>query len=128
MIDVSASEGWLGVTLRVMTLVQMCVQGRWVSDSSLLTLPYMEDGYVAMLSDALSQSRRLRGHGLDEIACLAELLLASEANLSFVREILGRTMGRPELKQVPYSSHVWYTAMLLLMLMFGGTLYMCIFF
>ncbi|KAJ8288293.1 hypothetical protein COCON_G00009520 [Conger conger] len=42
MLDVSASEGWLVTVLSVCNLVQMIVQGRWLHDSSLLTLPNIE--------------------------------------------------------------------------------------
>lgn len=42
MIDVSADSGWLSTTLQIQTLLQMLIQGRWNTDSSLLTLPHME--------------------------------------------------------------------------------------
>ena len=41
MVDVAGESGWLGTTLRVVTLLQMCQQARWDSDSSLLTLPHL---------------------------------------------------------------------------------------
>ena len=41
MIDVAAESGWLGTTLRVVTLLQMCYQARWDTDSPLLTLPHL---------------------------------------------------------------------------------------
>ena len=41
MVDVAGESGWLGTTLRVISLVQMCQQARWDSDSSLLTLPHL---------------------------------------------------------------------------------------
>ena len=100
MIDVAASDGWLATTIRIMTLVQMCVQGQWVSDSSLLTLPYMGNNCIMKLNDALVQSRSLRGRGLSEITCLAEFLMAVEADKDFVGRTLGRAMPRQDLKQV----------------------------
>uniref|UniRef100_A0A667ZUV8 Activating signal cointegrator 1 complex subunit 3 n=1 Tax=Myripristis murdjan TaxID=586833 RepID=A0A667ZUV8_9TELE len=42
MLDVAASEGWLVTALSICNLVQMIVQGRWLHDSSLLTLPHIE--------------------------------------------------------------------------------------
>lgn len=42
MIDVSADAGWLSTTLQILTLLQMIIQARWNSDSTLLTLPHME--------------------------------------------------------------------------------------
>ena len=100
MIDVAASEGWLAVTLRIMTLVQMCIQGRWASDSSLLTLPYMGEGHTDKLNSSLSQSRVLQVHGLHEITCLAELVLATEVEPSFVEKALVRDLARQDLKKV----------------------------
>lgn len=42
MLDVAANEGWLVTALSICNLVQMIVQGRWLHDSSLLTLPHIE--------------------------------------------------------------------------------------
>ncbi|KAJ3598650.1 hypothetical protein NHX12_002155 [Muraenolepis orangiensis] len=42
MLDVAANEGWLVTALSICNLVQMIVQGRWLTDSSLLTLPHLE--------------------------------------------------------------------------------------
>lgn len=42
MLDVAAHHGWLVTALNITNLVQMVVQGRWIHDSSLLTLPNIE--------------------------------------------------------------------------------------
>lgn len=42
MLDVAAHHGWLVTALSITNLVQMVVQGRWIHDSSLLTLPNVE--------------------------------------------------------------------------------------
>uniref|UniRef100_A0A3Q3RSP6 Activating signal cointegrator 1 complex subunit 3 n=1 Tax=Mastacembelus armatus TaxID=205130 RepID=A0A3Q3RSP6_9TELE len=42
MLDVASSEGWLVTAISICNLVQMIVQGRWLHDSSLLTLPHVE--------------------------------------------------------------------------------------
>uniref|UniRef100_A0A8D3C335 Activating signal cointegrator 1 complex subunit 3 n=1 Tax=Scophthalmus maximus TaxID=52904 RepID=A0A8D3C335_SCOMX len=42
MLDVAANEGWLVAALGICNLVQMIVQGRWLHDSSVLTLPHVE--------------------------------------------------------------------------------------
>ena len=36
MIDVSAENGWLSTTLRIMTVMQMVIQARWINESPLL--------------------------------------------------------------------------------------------
>uniref|UniRef100_A0AAY4D3E8 Activating signal cointegrator 1 complex subunit 3 n=1 Tax=Denticeps clupeoides TaxID=299321 RepID=A0AAY4D3E8_9TELE len=46
MLDVAANEGWLVSTLSICNLVQMIVQGRWIHDSSLLTLPHVEQQHL----------------------------------------------------------------------------------
>lgn len=42
MLDVAAHEGWLVTAISICNLVQMIVQGRWLHDSALLTLPHVE--------------------------------------------------------------------------------------
>jgi len=42
MLDVAANEGWLVTAISICNLVQMIIQGRWLHDSSLLTLPHVE--------------------------------------------------------------------------------------
>lgn len=42
MLDVVANEGWLVSALSICNLVQMIVQARWLHDSSLLTLPNID--------------------------------------------------------------------------------------
>jgi activating signal cointegrator complex subunit 3 len=51
MIDVCADAGWLFSTLNCMSLIQMIVQARWTSDSSLLQLPYLTEKHVLALAN-----------------------------------------------------------------------------
>uniref|UniRef100_A0A8C6KKY3 Activating signal cointegrator 1 complex subunit 3 n=1 Tax=Nothobranchius furzeri TaxID=105023 RepID=A0A8C6KKY3_NOTFU len=46
MLDVAANEGWLVTAISICNLVQMIVQGRWMHDSSLLTLPHVEQHHL----------------------------------------------------------------------------------
>lgn len=46
MLDLAANEGWLVTALSICNLVQMIVQGRWLHDSSLLTLPHVEQQHL----------------------------------------------------------------------------------
>jgi len=50
MIDICAESGWLASTLRVLTLLQMIVQARWDTDSSLLTLPHLQHHMLYLFS------------------------------------------------------------------------------
>ncbi|XP_023246702.1 activating signal cointegrator 1 complex subunit 3 [Copidosoma floridanum] len=51
MIDVVAERGLLSSTLRVMHLMQMVLQARWIDESSLITLPYIEKEHLHLFSD-----------------------------------------------------------------------------
>lgn len=48
MLDVAASRGWLVAAISVVNLVQMLVQGRWLHQSSLLTLPHLEQRHLQL--------------------------------------------------------------------------------
>ena len=56
LVDVAASEGWLGPVLQAMLLVQMTVQGCWHWDSSLLGLPALCQDHLTLLSRAMPRS------------------------------------------------------------------------
>jgi activating signal cointegrator complex subunit 3 len=79
MVDVMADQGWLESTLRCMNLTQMLVQGRLITDSSLMTLPHIDkqeaialerSGYscLPVLADAVQQD----DHGAHR--CLKQLI------------------------------------------------------
>uniref|UniRef100_A0AAZ3NMD5 SEC63 domain-containing protein n=1 Tax=Oncorhynchus tshawytscha TaxID=74940 RepID=A0AAZ3NMD5_ONCTS len=46
MLDVAANEGWLVTALSICNLVQMIIQGRWLNESSILTLPTIEQQHL----------------------------------------------------------------------------------
>ncbi|XP_073996642.1 activating signal cointegrator 1 complex subunit obelus isoform X2 [Rhodnius prolixus] len=47
MLDVSGECGWLALSLRIQHLMQMIMQGRWLTDSPFTTLPHVEP-YMAL--------------------------------------------------------------------------------
>ncbi|XP_058808781.1 activating signal cointegrator 1 complex subunit 3 [Phymastichus coffea] len=51
MIDVVAERGFLSSTLRVMQLLQMVLQARWIDEPAVLTLPYVEKEHLHLFSD-----------------------------------------------------------------------------
>ena len=55
LLDICANEGWLQASLMVMTVIQMCVQGRWSHDSSLLCLPHVEEEHVDIINRGLTR-------------------------------------------------------------------------
>lgn len=68
MVDIQADKGWLTAVIRTITLLQMIVQARWVTDSTLLNLPAMTPQNIEYL-----WNRRIES--------LAELLPLSQKEL-----------------------------------------------
>ncbi len=60
MVDVAADSGWLNTTLSIMNLLQMVIQGRWHTDSSLLTLPNFTPSLVDILYEKVCRKFELR--------------------------------------------------------------------
>ena len=101
LVDIAASEGWLATTLRVATLVQMCVQGTWSSQSSLLTLPHLQEDHIAKLNAALKQFPGAGACGVEEVYCLAELLAVCECtDVSFVRFALDKILSGQQVSKL----------------------------
>lgn len=89
MIDVSSSEGWLATSLRCMHLVQMVVQGRWLHDCTLLTLPCVDSGILSLF--------RLKNRSLE---CLPELLDAVRGSRKMLNTMLGDALSEGEITEV----------------------------
>eukprot|EP00026_Physarum_polycephalum_P000144 Phypoly_transcript_00144.p1 GENE.Phypoly_transcript_00144~~Phypoly_transcript_00144.p1 ORF type:complete len:2136 (-),score=361.95 Phypoly_transcript_00144:17-6424(-) len=87
MVDVSADSGWLYTTLKIMNLLQMVVQGRWLSSSSLLTLPF----FTPEIADAMYEK-----FGIDS---LPELLSLDQEQ---VAAVVRKYMKPDELKDLQY--------------------------
>ena len=88
MIDIAADEGWLATTLRIMHLVQMCVQGRWISDASILTLPHFNSSRFTLLKQVLQKSFLLGISNLREFSNLPELLLLYQQDEKLVKSAI----------------------------------------
>uniref|UniRef100_A0A8C3R710 Activating signal cointegrator 1 complex subunit 3 n=1 Tax=Cyanoderma ruficeps TaxID=181631 RepID=A0A8C3R710_9PASS len=79
MLDVAAHHGWLVTALNITNLVQMVVQGRWIHDSSLLTLPNIELQHLYLFQKwSQGQRKSVRGGYQGPIECLPELMAACE--------------------------------------------------
>uniref|UniRef100_A0A4W3HS74 Activating signal cointegrator 1 complex subunit 3 n=1 Tax=Callorhinchus milii TaxID=7868 RepID=A0A4W3HS74_CALMI len=90
MLDVAANNGWLITAVNVTNLVQMVVQGRWLHDSSLLTLPNIEQQHLYIFSKwntgrKKSSSKGYRG----PVECLPELIAACEWRENVFHSIVG---------------------------------------
>ena len=89
MIDVSSAEGWLATSLRCMHLVQMVVQGRWLHDCTLLTLPCVDPELLSYF--------RAEGRSLE---CLPELLDAVRGDRKVLNAMLGDVVSPGEITEV----------------------------
>lgn len=58
MIDVTAEYGWLTVCLSCQMLMQCIIQARWLSDSPLTTLPYIESQHLYMFLQMARDSNK----------------------------------------------------------------------
>ncbi|NXD96456.1 ASCC3 protein, partial [Chaetorhynchus papuensis] len=100
MLDVAAHHGWLVTTLNITNLVQMVVQGRWIHDSSLLTLPNIELQHL-YLFQKWSQGQRKSVHGgyQGPIECLPELMAACEGKENVFASIVGSELQAAHISQ-----------------------------
>ena len=83
-----------------MHLVQMCVQGRWISDSALLTLPHIDHSHIEQLSVVVGKFPATKDLGVMEVTTLAELVTISERDGRFLMYALGKVMPNQQVSQV----------------------------
>lgn len=95
MIDVSSAEGWLATSLRCMHLVQMVVQGRWLHDCTLLSLPCVDPDLLSLF--------RVEGRPLE---CLPELLDAVKGERKVLSTMLGDALSPLEITEVLFLENV----------------------
>ncbi|NXU19460.1 ASCC3 protein, partial [Pardalotus punctatus] len=100
MLDVAAHHGWLVTALNITNLVQMVVQGRWIHDSSLLTLPNIERQHL-YLFQKWSQGQRKSVHGgyQGPIECLPELMAACEGKENIFASIVDSELQAAHISQ-----------------------------
>ncbi|XP_032538477.1 LOW QUALITY PROTEIN: activating signal cointegrator 1 complex subunit 3 [Chiroxiphia lanceolata] len=100
MLDVAAHHGWLVTALNITSLVQMVVQGRWIHDSSLLTLPNIELQHLYLFRK-WSQGQRKSVHGgyQGPIECLPELMAACEGKENVFACILDSELQTAHISQ-----------------------------
>uniref|UniRef100_A0A8C2Z061 Activating signal cointegrator 1 complex subunit 3 n=1 Tax=Cyclopterus lumpus TaxID=8103 RepID=A0A8C2Z061_CYCLU len=103
MLDVAANEGWLVTAISICNLVQMIVQGRWLHDSSLLTLPHVEqqDLYLFRYTPITSSIGRSNTGGFNlPIEGLPELIAACNGKESVFAAIVGQEFQSSQIAQV----------------------------
>lgn len=55
MLDITSNNGWLSASLKIIHILQMILQGCWLTDSCLATLPHVKMSDVFRLTEALSE-------------------------------------------------------------------------
>ena len=79
MIDVAANEGWLTTVLRTSLLLQMVIQGRWGTDSTLLTLPHLDKSHLSAIMVGFVKWKKLyKNVPLESVTGLPELVAVEQ--------------------------------------------------
>nr|XP_048700883.1 activating signal cointegrator 1 complex subunit 3 isoform X3 [Caretta caretta] len=100
MLDVAANQGWLVTALNITSLVQMVIQGRWKHDSSLLTLPNVEQHHLHLFRKwNQGKRKRLCGGYQGPIECLPELIAVSEGKENIFASIVDRDLQAVHITQ-----------------------------
>ncbi|XP_069462625.1 activating signal cointegrator 1 complex subunit 3 [Ambystoma mexicanum] len=97
MLDIAAHQGWLITALNIIHLVQMVIQGRWIHDSSLLTLPNIEQHHLYLFRK-WNQGKRKGSHA-GSIECLPELIAACEGKESLFASIVSSEFQPAQISQ-----------------------------
>ncbi|XP_041708650.2 activating signal cointegrator 1 complex subunit 3 [Coregonus clupeaformis] len=108
MLDVAANEGWLVTALSICNLVQMIVQGRWLNDSSILTLPTIEQQHLYLFSRWSSKGGRGGARGFHgPIEGLPELIATCEGRENTFAAIVGEALQPHQISQAwSFLSHL----------------------
>ncbi|KAF3691498.1 Activating signal cointegrator 1 complex subunit 3 [Channa argus] len=108
MLDVAANEGWLVTAITICNLVQMIVQGRWLHESSLLTLPHVEQQDLYLFRKWANKSGRSNVGGFKgPIEGLPELIAACNGRESVFTDIVSQGLQSSQIAQAwSFLSHL----------------------
>ncbi|XP_011865347.1 PREDICTED: activating signal cointegrator 1 complex subunit 3 [Vollenhovia emeryi] len=87
MIDTVAERGWLTSTLRIMQLLQMIVQARWIDESAITTLPHIRKEDLHLFSSLSMALPMLCSITCDNYNKLAKILRRAEYRIDQIKEI-----------------------------------------
>ena len=91
MLDVSADNGWLQTSLRVMHLVKMIVQGCWVKDDPLLQLPNVEPQHLPLFYNLPSEKKDIS---------FADIVLGYSGKTELLRKNLSSQFDESKIQQI----------------------------
>ncbi|CAG6016100.1 unnamed protein product, partial [Menidia menidia] len=107
MLDVAANEGWLVTAISICNLVQMIVQGRWLHDCSLLTLPHVEQQHLYLFRKLASRRGPGEGGFSGPIEGLPELMEACGGKESIFSSALSQEFPPNQVAQAwSFLSHL----------------------
>ncbi|XP_045900311.1 activating signal cointegrator 1 complex subunit 3 [Micropterus dolomieu] len=108
MLDFAANEGWLVTAISICNLVQMIVQGRWLHDSSLLTLPHVEHQDLHLFRKWTNRKGRSSVGGFNgPIEGLPELIAACNGKESVFAAIVSQEFQSSHIAQAwSFLSHL----------------------
>ena len=91
MLDFCADRGWCRASLSIITLMQMCCQGRWYSDSDLLTMPHIETEHLSRFFN-----NKFR------IDCVPMLIEACEKSKyeNLLEDLVGDLLDKSQVKEI----------------------------
>ncbi|XP_059501244.1 activating signal cointegrator 1 complex subunit 3 [Stegostoma tigrinum] len=100
MLDVAANNGWLATALNIINLIQMVIQGRWVHDSSLLTLPNVEQQHLYLFRKWNAGRRKSSPKSYKgPIECLPELIAECEWREDILHSIVADELQAAQISQ-----------------------------
>lgn len=99
MLDVAASQGWLVTTLNITHLIQMVTQGRWLKDSSLLTIPNVEQHHLHLFRKWKPPVKGPHARCRTSIECLPELIHACEGKEHVFSSMVEKELQPAKTKQ-----------------------------
>ncbi|XP_058504063.1 activating signal cointegrator 1 complex subunit 3 [Solea solea] len=108
MLDVAANEGWAVTAISICNLIQMIIQGRWLHDSSLLTLPHVEqqDLYLFRKWANMKDKRNVGGYN-GPIEGLPELIAVCNGKESIFGGIVSQEFHSHQISQIwSFLSHL----------------------
>lgn len=100
MLDVTANQGWLVTALNITHLVQMVIQGRWLKESSLLTIPHIEQHHLHIFRKWSPGVKGPRAGSPGFIECLPELIHACGGKEQVFSSMIENELPAPKMKQV----------------------------
>ena len=101
-LDICADQGWIKASLAVVNLIQMLCQGRWLTDSDLLTMPHIEVEHLArfyhneMRIDCLP--RLIQFLEMNKFENVLENLVGDFFDKFQIREIYQTAMNLPQIE------------------------------